>query len=62
MADEDGGDGEGDAKATKAQSPSPTEEATKPSHKGPIRFGTYLDVHKAEKAKKKRKKRKKPAN
>lgn len=38
------------------------EESTESSPKGPMRFGTYLDVHKVEKAKKKKKKKKQLAN
>lgn len=33
------------------------EETTKTSSKGPVRFGMYLDAHKAEKARKKKKKK-----
>jgi hypothetical protein len=52
-------DGEKDSKP---HSSADKEESTKSSPKGPIRYGTYLDVHKAEKAKKKKKKKKQLAN
>lgn len=46
-----------DKKSTKISPPSPARKTTKTSSKGPVRFGTYLDVHKAEKARKKKKKK-----
>lgn len=47
-----------DEKATKVSTPSSSEETAKIPPKGPVRFGTYLDLHKAGKAKKKKKKKK----
>lgn len=58
MREETGVDEGADKKATKTSPPSSArEKTTETSSKGPVRFGTYLDVHKAEKARKKKKKK-----
>lgn len=58
MEDQERTDEGADEKATKISSPSSTcEETTKTSSRRLVRFGTYLDVHKAEKARKKKKKK-----
>lgn len=55
MKDKEGMDESADRKSTKTSfSSSAREEATGTSSRGPVRFGTYLDVHKAEKRKKKK--------
>lgn len=64
--DKEGGDEGGDKgaskKATKVSAPPFREGMAKAPSKGPVRFGTYLDVHKAEKARKKKKKKKPATN
>lgn len=56
MEDKEGTDEGTDENADKTVSPLPAREETKKASKG-VRFGTYLDVHKAEKARKKKKKK-----
>lgn len=58
MKHKEGMDESADKKSTKTSfSSSAHEETTETSSRGPVRFGTYLDVHKAERARKRMKKK-----
>lgn len=57
MEDKEGTDEGTDENANKTISPPPAQEETKKTYSKGVRFGTYLDVHKAEKARKKKKKK-----